>query len=165
MISSVYEWIRAFKTGRTSVLGELRAERPRLGHIDSKTVSLFTENGFHGIQTLAQELGVSVSTVYDRWVNVLGFLLEDTPWVPYLLTEQLKAQRIATSIKMLRILRTQEPMNFTRVVTGDESWFFLEYSRNRVWRLGDENASERVSQKISSEKHMLTVFWCTGAGR
>jgi hypothetical protein len=33
--SSVYEWIRAFKMGQTSVLDEHRAERPRFDHIDS----------------------------------------------------------------------------------------------------------------------------------
>jgi hypothetical protein len=34
-ISSVYEWIRAFKTGRTSVADEHLAGRSRLDHIDS----------------------------------------------------------------------------------------------------------------------------------
>jgi adenine deaminase len=62
------------------------------------------------------------------------------------LTAELKAQRITTSIEMLRILQTQEPMNVAGVVTGDESWFSLEYFRNRVWTLGDINASEKVSQ-------------------
>jgi hypothetical protein len=62
-----------------------------------------------------------------------------------LLSEELKAQRITTSIEMLRILQMQEPMNHAGIVIGDESRFFLEYSRKCVWRLGDENASERFS--------------------
>jgi hypothetical protein len=61
----------------------------------------------------------------------------------------------------LRILQEQEPTNFARIFTGDESWFFLEYFWNRVWRLGEENTPERVSQKLNIEKHTLTIFWST----
>jgi hypothetical protein len=53
MLSSVYEWIRAFKTGRRSVLDEHRAGRPRLDHIDSKILSLLHENGFQSVRSLA----------------------------------------------------------------------------------------------------------------
>jgi hypothetical protein len=162
-ISSVYEWIRVFRTERTIVLDGRWAERSRFHHIDSKSLSLFTENTFHSVGALAHELGLFLSTVYDRLVNVLGSSLRHARSVPHLLTEELKAQRISMSIEMLRILQAQELMNFAEGVTGDESLFFLEYSRNRVWRLGNENASERVSQKISTEKHMLTVF-CSAIG-
>jgi AraC-like DNA-binding protein len=122
-----------------------------------RILSLFAENEFYSVRTLAQELGVSLSTVYDRLVNLFGFSLRHVRPVPYLFTGELKAQGISTSMEMLRILQTQKPMNLAAAITGDESWFFLEYSRNRVWRLGDENVPERVSQKISTRKHMLPV--------
>jgi hypothetical protein len=126
-------------------------------------LSLFAENEFHSVRTPAQELGVSLGTVYDRLVSVLGFSLRHTQPVPHLFTGELKAQGISTSIERLRILQTQKPMNFAVAITGNESWFFLEYSRNRVWRLGDENVPERVSQKISTQKHMFTVR-CSSMG-
>jgi hypothetical protein len=62
---------------------------------------------------------------------------------------------------MLQILCEQEPDHFPGIVTGHESWFFQEYSRNHIWKLADENVPERISQKIKTEKHMLTVFWST----
>jgi hypothetical protein len=135
---------QSFKAGRTSVLDELRAGRLRLDHISSQILSLPTENEFRSARPLAQELAVSLSTVSDRLVDVLGFPFRHARWAHHLLTEEPKAQRITTSIEMLRILHTQEPMNFAGVIAGDESWFFLEYSRNRVRRLGEENASENV---------------------
>jgi hypothetical protein len=98
-ISSVHQWSKAFKTRRTSVLDELRVRRPRIDHIDSKILSLFTKNEFHSVRTLAQELAVSLSTVYDRLITVLGFSLWHTPLVLHLLIEELKAQRITTSSK------------------------------------------------------------------
>jgi hypothetical protein len=94
-------------------------------------------------------------------VDVLGFSLQYARLVPHLLTKELKAQKFSPSIEMVRILENQRPMHPTRAVTRDESEFFLEYPRSRVWRLKDENAPERVSQKINRVKHMLTVFWST----
>jgi hypothetical protein len=83
--------------------------------------------------------------VHDSLVNVLGLSLRHARWALHLLTEEFKAQWVIPSIKMSRILQNQKPMNFTGVLTGDESWFFLEYSGNCVWRLGNEKAPEMVS--------------------
>jgi hypothetical protein len=82
-------------------------------------------------------------------------------WVPYFLTDELKATRIATSTKTLEILAQQEQKYFTGIIREDESWFLLDYSRNRGSRLGTENAQERISQTIDTEKHMFTIFWST----
>jgi hypothetical protein len=100
-----------------------------------------------------------LSTVHDRLVDVLGSPLRHVQWVSDLLTEELKAQRVTTSLEMLRILQNQEPMNFTGIVTGAEpsSLSSIPEIVSGGWR--NENAPEMVSQKISTEKHRLTVFW------
>jgi hypothetical protein len=74
-LSTVGEWIRAFKTGCTSVLDDARAGRPRRYHIDSRILSLFTKNEFHSARPLAEELSISLCRVHDKLVNVLGFSL------------------------------------------------------------------------------------------
>jgi hypothetical protein len=79
-------------------------------------------------------------------------------WIIHLLTQEREAERVTTSIEMLQILQKQEPTNFARIITGDESWFFLEYFRNRVWIQGEENIPEQVSQQNDTEKHMLIIF-------
>jgi hypothetical protein len=71
---------------------------------------------------------------------------------------------VPTAIEMLRTLENQNPMNCMWVVTRDESWIFLDYSRNHAWRLGDENAPEKVPEIPSTETHRLTVFWSIGLG-
>jgi hypothetical protein len=161
MLSSLYEWIKAFETGSTSVLDKQLAGPPRLDRIDSKILLRFHENEFHSVRTLPQELAVCLSTVYDRLMNVLGFSLRHAWCILHLLTQELTAERVTTSTEMLRILQKQEPANFARIITGDESWFFLEYLRNRVWRPGEEKTPERVSQQIDTEKHMLTICCST----
>jgi hypothetical protein len=65
---------------------------------------------------------------------------------------------MTASIEILQILEKQEPTNFAGIITGDESWFVLDCSRNHTWRLGDENSPERISQKIGTEKDMSIIF-------
>jgi hypothetical protein len=64
-------------------------------------------------------------------------------------------------MKLFEILEQQQQRDFGGFLTGDESWFLLEYSRNRVVRLGNENAPQRISQKIDTENRMLTIIWST----
>jgi hypothetical protein len=73
-----------------------------------------------------------LSTVHARLSDILGFSLRETRWIRDLLTDELKATTVATSMKMLAILEQQERRDFAGIITGDESWFFLEYFRNRV---------------------------------
>jgi hypothetical protein len=51
-----------------------------------------------------------------------------------------------------------EANKFGTILTGDESWFMLEYQHAVKWRLSQEDASERVRQQIGT-KIMLTVIW------
>jgi hypothetical protein len=53
-LSSVYEWIRAFKPERTNLLDDHRAGRPRLDHIDPQILSPFHENEFHSVQNACE---------------------------------------------------------------------------------------------------------------
>jgi hypothetical protein len=73
ILSSAYEWIQAFKPGRTIVWNGHRAVRPRLDHIDSKITSVFEESESKSVRSLAQELNVSLSRVHVRLSHVLGF--------------------------------------------------------------------------------------------
>jgi transposase len=158
-LSSVYEWIRAFRTGRTSVVDEHRSGRPRLDHIDSKILSLFQENEFHSTRSLAQELGISVSTVYDRLLHVLGFSLRHLRWVPHLLTTELKNLKVTTSTEMLRILQDQERMNFNGTVTGDESWFF--------WSIREIISGDSVMKILRNGSHKKLTpksIWSQSSG-
>jgi hypothetical protein len=41
-----------------------------------------------------------------------------------LLTDELKATRVAASMKMFEILEQEELTYFAGIIKGDESWFF-----------------------------------------
>jgi hypothetical protein len=48
---------------------------------------------------------------------------------------------------------------FCTIVTGDESWFTLEYQYSAKWSVHCEEVPERARQQIGIQKFMLTVIW------
>jgi hypothetical protein len=73
-------------------------------------------------------------------------------------TAELKQKRVKFSKTLFDELISQEMTNFSRIITGDESWFFLEYFHDRIWSISNENGTEMAWQIIGSDKHILTIL-------
>jgi hypothetical protein len=56
-------------------------------------------------------------------------------------------------MKMFEILDQQERRDFVGIITADESWFFLEYSRNRVSRFGNENTRNGSHEELAPKTY------------
>jgi hypothetical protein len=82
-------------------------------------------------------------------------------WVHHLLTSELKQKRIEVSQALLTILPFEEETSFQRIITGDESWFYLDYSSDHIWSGAGDDIPQRISRSIQSEKFLLTVLWST----
>jgi hypothetical protein len=80
-------------------------------------------------------------------------------WIPNQLTEQLRASRIQKCQELLPLLERMEANKFRNILTGNESWFTLEYQHAVKWGLSREDVSERVRQQIGRKKFMLAVIW------
>jgi hypothetical protein len=71
----------------------------------------------------------------------------------------LKAKRVEISGKLFKELDIQEQAGFDILITGNELWFFLEYLPGHMWQLVDNHVLDRVSRKIETAKHRVTIFW------
>jgi hypothetical protein len=60
---------------------------------------------------------------------------------------------------LLELLEMEETFGFARVVTGDESWLYLNCSHTHMSSMSDDNRPVRIDQTIANEKHVLTVLW------
>jgi hypothetical protein len=60
---------------------------------------------------------------------------------------------------MLAALRVQEHNQWHKSVTGDESWFYFEYVRDRLWFSSLDNTPDYPNKTIATKKHVLTVVW------
>jgi hypothetical protein len=73
------------------------------------------------------------------------------------LTEQLRTGRIQKCQELLPLLEKMEAHKFRNILTGNGSWFILEYQHAVKWSLCREDVSERVRHQIGA-KIMLTVI-------
>jgi hypothetical protein len=95
----------------------------------------------------------------------IAYVLKGLDWVPRILTDDVKIIRVEMSQKMLAALRVQEHNQRYNIVTGDESWFYFEYVRDRLWISPPDNTPDYPNRTIATEKHILTMFWNPDAFR
>jgi hypothetical protein len=56
-------------------------------------------------------------------------------------------------------LEVQQRIGFRDIITGDESWFYLDVAPNSSWTGAEEAAPTPPRTTIASTKTMLAVFW------
>jgi hypothetical protein len=61
--------------------------------------------------------------------------------------------------ELLPILKAHEKNKFQRFVTGDESWFTLEFHYSMKWSVWPDDVPQKVKQHIGTQQFMLTVTW------
>lgn len=157
--STVYKWMREFRSGRKAVEDLPRVGRPCLDDIDGAILQKLNKYPFHSCRSRAEDVGVAPSTIWKHLTESLGFASRCLHWVPHELTDDLREKRIAIGRQLLEILEEAQSSDFRGLVTGDESWFHLSYAPRAVWTISRDEVPTKEKQAISTRKFMLTVFW------
>jgi hypothetical protein len=53
----------------------------------------------------------------------------------------------------------QKGMGFQQIITVNESWFFLYFSRDSVWVASFDELPQRIKQKIDRRKCLVSILW------
>jgi hypothetical protein len=80
-------------------------------------------------------------------------------WVPHQLTNDLRQASVAKCSELLCALEAMQRTHFRHIITGDESWFYLEYQQPSQWSVSRDEVSQRVDPAISTAEFMLTAIW------
>jgi hypothetical protein len=59
----------------------------------------------------------------------------------------------------LAILLQEQEKNLTDIMTGDESWFFLQYRHDSAWAGCRDELPVRIKPEIDAEKCLIYVIW------
>lgn len=78
-------------------------------------------------------------------------------WGRYTLDTDHTEERVTLSHRLLQALRSDEEHDFTNVVTGDESWFFLETSVTPGWLRSRDHLPSRPKRNIEMEKCLIST--------
>ena len=116
-----------FEEGRTSVKDDERAGRPSTATAEDKIEvvrGLLEEDRRLTCEELAEFAGVSAGSVHTILTKHLKKRKKFSKWVPHLLTDGQKHQRLLAATQHLRRHRREGDNFLNRIVAGDETWVY-----------------------------------------
>jgi nucleoside-diphosphate-sugar epimerase len=137
--SSVFHWIQEVRRGNEELRNEGRPGRPPRHEVDASIRSILQDNPNASLSTIANASQTCPETVRNH-MSRIGHVLKCLHWIPQALRSELKQVRKNVCLRMLPKLRAYARNGWHNIVTGDESWFYHEYVRERIWTAMDDNA-------------------------
>ena len=141
---TVWRWFRRFKGGL-----ELVKDAPRSGRKKSvitpkniqKVKDLIAQDALYTVGNIARYVGISVGSAHIILKKILKVRRLTARWIPHLLTDEQKHQRVETARELLKRYPKFNKNVFNSFVTGDETWvhFFepqpkltIKYGRRKM---------------------------------
>ncbi|GFN95715.1 histone-lysine N-methyltransferase SETMAR [Plakobranchus ocellatus] len=135
-----------------------------------------------GAMSRSRELEIPKSTVHEIVHDTLGYRKVSARWVPKMLTEDHKLQRVEISQRLLQRCQQDngdedtthigvEPSEdfqannnlFDNLITGDETWVHLNTPETKrdsmTWKHPSSPVTKKFKVQRSAAKVMATVFW------
>lgn len=155
---TVEYWTHQFKLGRTDIKDAPRPGRPREESYRIFVQVQIEKDPYITARQIAKNTNISISTVLNILTNELGYNYRYLRWVPHILSNEMKLQRVIQSKEILKALQTAKRSHFTNILSGDESWFlYTTYPKGR-WVLEGEDPGERLKPTHYQKKTMVTIF-------
>lgn len=141
-IEMVRKWKRQFESGRENVHDEERSGRPSVSRGEdavSAVRKLLDDDARLTLSEIVQKLHnkhqLTRSSVYRIVKDDLNCSKVCARWVPRLLSDEHKQNRLDAAHRFLEILEDEGESLFSRIVTGDETWFITPplNQKGRVW--------------------------------
>jgi transposase len=118
-----YEWFKRFKEGRTSVGEDPRPGRPSTStdddHVDR--VRAVIRGNRLTVREVADKVGISIVSCHQMLTEKLQMRRVSAKFVPRLLTDAQKENRVEISQELLANANGNEYF-LKNIITGDETW-------------------------------------------
>ena len=118
------------------------------------------------VRDIARKVGISLSTVHLILKKHLKVRKISARWVPHLLTDEQKRQRVKVAKKLLQMFPKYDKKQFANVVTGDETWVhYFEPVRkvsNKIW--ATKHSKRPIIAKRSLSTKVLYAIFFSGEG-
>ena len=137
---TVRRWKKKFESGVESIKNAPKSGRPKSAsrkEIVSKIKEIIEGDARFTVHDIARKVGISLSMVHLILKKHLKVRKISARWVPHLLTDEQKRQRVKVAKKLLQMFPKYDKKQFANVVTGDETWVhYFEPIRkvsNKIW--------------------------------
>jgi len=164
--ATVKKWVAEFKRGRETLDDDPRSGRPRTSTTDEmveKVHDMVMADRRITTRTIAEAMQVSHERIQHILTEILGMNKVSSRWVPKLLTNEQKHQRVKLSKQNLDLFEDDPDMFAARFVTMDETWvhhFEPEYKRQSMqWKHPFSPTPVKARVAPSAGKVMASIFW------
>ena len=134
---TVRRWKKKFESGVKNAPKSGRPKSASRKEIVSKIKEIIEGDARFTVRDIAQKVGISLSTVHLILKKHLKVRKISASWVPHLLTDEQKKQRVKVAKTLLQMFPKYDKKQFANVVTGDETWVhYFEPARkvsNKIW--------------------------------
>lgn len=158
-LRTIVRHYRKFEKGNFSLEDDERSGRPPVEDLEEKIRKFLDQDPYMSATRMAYQLQVSLPTVTTVLKVKLRMRLVTAKWVPHTLTDEIKYLRVDTAKHMLEILEAQRSTDFLKVITGDQSWFYLNNDAEFKWCDDDDPRPKKRKRTFDSRKVMITTFF------
>lgn len=160
----VYKWHSRFRSGRESIDDDVRSGRPAVVtcSIENSVKDMVRSDRRTTVRVIANELGVSCSTVHRILTETFGMSKVSARWVPRLLKDNEKERRVQCSEMFLGRYDAEGDDFLDRIITTDETWLHHFDPETKVmssvWKTPSTPPPKKARVQKSAGKHMFIFF-------
>ncbi|GFN73695.1 histone-lysine N-methyltransferase SETMAR [Plakobranchus ocellatus] len=180
-MTQVYQWCSWFKDGRTSLQDEPSSGLPNTANNNWNTPQvdeLIKVDRRVKLKEISLKLDIPKTNVYEIVHDKLGYRKVSARWVPKMLSDEHKRQRV--EISQIQLHRCQQEGDETvdvgpagdhrarnklleHLIIGDETWLHLSTPETKrdsmTWKQPSFPVTKTFKVQQSTTKVMATVFW------
>ena len=157
---------KAFKAGKFSVEDDTRPGRPKTSVTKANiaAVKIVVEQDVRlSVKDIASCTGISEGSVQTILKKRLDLRKVCARWVPHLLTEELKTQRLKCARELLKTFKGCDSQVISNLLTGDETLVHMfepqRRADNKQWKRKYQKRPCTANRTISSKKILYAIFF------
>ena len=118
------------------------------------------------VEEISSLCGINSSSVFQILTRVLKLRKVCGRWIPRLLTENQKRERVRNASELLDIYKNADQNRMTEIVTGDETWvYFMSLTVKKKIRCGSVKMTNGPKLPVYHKTHYVCItFWLPGNG-
>ena len=162
---TIFRWVKAFKAGTFSVEDDTRPGRPKTSVTEANmaTVKIVVEQDARlSVKDIVSCTGISEGSVQTILKKLLDLRKVCARWVPHLLTEEQKTQRLKCARALLKTYKVCNGRVISNLLTGDETWVHMFEPQRRVdnkqWKRNDKKTPMYCQENHKFEKDVVRNF-------
>jgi len=126
------------------------------------------EDARYTIEEISDISGLNSSSVFLILKEKLKLRKVCARWIPHLLTNEQKRQRVKIASELLSRFKDKEERRLREIVTGDETWlYFFEPSNkenNKMW-IGEVDERPKIARRSRTVRRVMYALFFDSDGR